>query len=80
MRQTRTSSASFRSERERTRAGQSARYTLKGPLSDFEGIASPCRVREFIDAALTQGGRVLVHCGDGISRSPAIVFARTSLI
>ncbi|KAM0792954.1 hypothetical protein ACM66B_002712 [Microbotryomycetes sp. NB124-2] len=27
----------------------------------------------FIDSVLSQGGRVLVHCGDGISRSPAIV-------
>ncbi|GAA5916420.1 hypothetical protein JCM6882_001556 [Rhodosporidiobolus microsporus] len=31
--------------------------------------------RDFIDSALTAGGRVLVHCGDGISRSPAIVTA-----
>ncbi|GAA5973698.1 hypothetical protein JCM11641_005085 [Rhodosporidiobolus odoratus] len=31
--------------------------------------------RQFIDSALTAGGRVLVHCGDGISRSPAIVTA-----
>jgi len=29
----------------------------------------------FIRAALDAGGRVLVHCGDGISRSPAIVTA-----
>lgn len=28
----------------------------------------------FIDLALSQGGKVLVHCGDGISRSPAVVF------
>lgn len=34
-----------------------------------------CRVREFIDHALQLGGRVLVHCGDGISRSPALVIA-----
>lgn len=33
------------------------------------------RVREFIDQALHNGGRVLVHCGDGISRSPALVIA-----
>lgn len=33
------------------------------------------RVRQFIDAALQQGGRVLVHCGDGISRSPALIIA-----
>ncbi len=31
------------------------------------------RTQQFIDHALTQGGRVLVHCGDGISRSPAVV-------
>ncbi|GAA5969055.1 hypothetical protein JCM8115_000290 [Rhodotorula mucilaginosa] len=30
---------------------------------------------QFIDGALENGGRVLVHCGDGISRSPAIVTA-----
>ncbi|KWU41460.1 phosphatases II [Rhodotorula sp. JG-1b] len=30
---------------------------------------------QFIDGALQNGGRVLVHCGDGISRSPAIVTA-----
>ncbi|KAK4049770.1 hypothetical protein OIO90_005351 [Microbotryomycetes sp. JL221] len=30
---------------------------------------------KFIDNALTNGGRVLVHCGDGISRSPAIIVA-----
>lgn len=29
----------------------------------------------FIDLALSQGGKVLVHCGDGISRSPAVVTA-----
>lgn len=29
----------------------------------------------FIEGALAHGGRVLVHCGDGISRSPAIVTA-----
>jgi len=29
----------------------------------------------FIDQALQAGGRILVHCGDGISRSPAIVTA-----
>ncbi|GAA6038510.1 hypothetical protein JCM8097_004605 [Rhodosporidiobolus ruineniae] len=33
------------------------------------------QVRDFIDSALVQGGRVLVHCGDGISRSPALVTA-----
>ncbi|GAA5972088.1 hypothetical protein JCM3765_001288 [Sporobolomyces pararoseus] len=33
------------------------------------------QAQSFIDGALTSGGRVLVHCGDGISRSPAIVTA-----
>ncbi|KAJ8296381.1 Serine/threonine/tyrosine-interacting protein A [Rhodotorula toruloides] len=33
----------------------------------------------FIDGALAAGGRVLVHCGDGISRSPAIVTAYVML-
>lgn len=31
------------------------------------------RACSFIEGALAHGGRVLVHCGDGISRSPAIV-------
>ncbi|BGP13312.1 hypothetical protein JCM10213_001501 [Rhodosporidiobolus nylandii] len=31
--------------------------------------------RNFINSAIMAGGRVLVHCGDGISRSPAIVTA-----
>jgi len=31
------------------------------------------QAQNFIDSALQNGGRVLVHCGDGISRSPAIV-------
>jgi len=31
------------------------------------------RAQAFIDGALGMGGKVLVHCGDGISRSPAIV-------
>ncbi|GAA6000686.1 hypothetical protein JCM10207_004609 [Rhodosporidiobolus poonsookiae] len=33
------------------------------------------QAQQFIDSALIAGGRVLVHCGDGISRSPAIVTA-----
>ncbi|GAA5837473.1 hypothetical protein JCM3766R1_000457 [Sporobolomyces carnicolor] len=33
------------------------------------------QAQAFIDGALSSGGRVLVHCGDGISRSPAIVTA-----
>lgn len=33
------------------------------------------RAKQFIDSALASGGRVLVHCGDGISRSPAVVTA-----
>ncbi|GAA5879258.1 hypothetical protein JCM16303_003141 [Sporobolomyces ruberrimus] len=33
------------------------------------------QAQAFIDGALGAGGRVLVHCGDGISRSPAIVTA-----
>ncbi|GAA5877648.1 hypothetical protein JCM1840_004965 [Sporobolomyces johnsonii] len=33
------------------------------------------QAQAFIDSALSSGGRVLVHCGDGISRSPAIVTA-----
>ncbi|KAG0142075.1 hypothetical protein CROQUDRAFT_663019 [Cronartium quercuum f. sp. fusiforme G11] len=32
-------------------------------------------VMHFIDQALAMGGRVLVHCGDGLSRSPALVTA-----
>lgn len=36
--------------------------------------AASCRVKRFIDEALAAGGRVLVHCGDGISRSPAIMW------
>ncbi|ETW82345.1 hypothetical protein HETIRDRAFT_417903 [Heterobasidion irregulare TC 32-1] len=31
------------------------------------------KAREFINAALAQGGRVLVHCNGGISLSPAFV-------
>jgi serine/threonine/tyrosine-interacting protein len=34
-----------------------------------------CRAKAYIDHALAQDGRILVHCGDGISRSPAIVTA-----
>ncbi|CAH7669464.1 protein-tyrosine phosphatase-like protein [Phakopsora pachyrhizi] len=33
------------------------------------------RVKEFIDSALGCSGRVLVHCGDGLSRSPALMTA-----
>ncbi|GAA5824403.1 hypothetical protein JCM5353_005025 [Sporobolomyces roseus] len=33
------------------------------------------QAQAFIDGALGMGGKVLVHCGDGISRSPAIVTA-----
>ncbi|ORY90920.1 protein-tyrosine phosphatase-like protein [Leucosporidium creatinivorum] len=33
------------------------------------------QTQAFIDSAIAQGGRVLVHCGDGISRSPAVVTA-----
>ncbi|KAA1109484.1 hypothetical protein PGTUg99_009053 [Puccinia graminis f. sp. tritici] len=33
------------------------------------------RAKEFIDTALQRNGRVLVHCGDGLSRSPAIMTA-----
>lgn len=33
------------------------------------------RVRQFIDEALQAGGKVLIHCGDGISRSPALAIA-----
>ncbi|KAH9942911.1 protein-tyrosine phosphatase-like protein [Amylocystis lapponica] len=31
------------------------------------------QAKQFIDAAITQGGRVLVHCNGGISLSPAFV-------
>ncbi|MBW0502817.1 hypothetical protein O181_042532 [Austropuccinia psidii MF-1] len=31
------------------------------------------RLKEFIDMALAQNGKVLVHCGDGLSRSPALL-------
>nr|AIC33777.1 dual specificity phosphatase [Puccinia cf. psidii AE-2014] len=31
------------------------------------------RFKEFIDIALAQNGKVLVHCGDGLSRSPALL-------
>ncbi|KAL8279330.1 hypothetical protein RQP46_008367 [Phenoliferia psychrophenolica] len=33
------------------------------------------QTQAFIDNALAAGGKVLVHCGDGISRSPAVVTA-----
>ncbi|KAM0751554.1 phosphatases II [Meredithblackwellia eburnea MCA 4105] len=33
------------------------------------------QTQAFIDSALEAGGKVLVHCGDGISRSPAVVTA-----
>ncbi|POW02564.1 hypothetical protein PSTT_11706 [Puccinia striiformis] len=33
------------------------------------------KAKEFIDHALHQNGRVLIHCGDGLSRSPAIMTA-----
>lgn len=42
----------------------------------FTGVSLilPCdRTQSFIDGALAAGGKVLVHCGDGISRSPAVV-------
>lgn len=38
------------------------------------------RAKQFIDLALANSGRVLVHCGDGISRSPAIVCATPTQI
>ncbi|KAG5459167.1 MAG: Serine/threonine/tyrosine-interacting protein, partial [Olpidium bornovanus] len=31
--------------------------------------------RQFVEGALKSGGRVLVHCNDGISRSPAFAVA-----
>lgn len=45
------------------------------PLPAFPHVltASPRRTHGFIDQAITAGGRVYVHCGDGISRSPAVV-------
>ncbi|PLW48296.1 hypothetical protein PCANC_12898 [Puccinia coronata f. sp. avenae] len=33
------------------------------------------KAKEFIDNALQRNGRVLIHCGDGLSRSPAIITA-----
>ncbi|WAQ85085.1 hypothetical protein PtA15_5A659 [Puccinia triticina] len=33
------------------------------------------KAKEFIDTALQRNGRVLIHCGDGLSRSPAIMTA-----
>ncbi|CEQ39306.1 SPOSA6832_00830, partial [Sporobolomyces salmonicolor] len=42
--------------------------------------AAPIRAQAFIDSALSAGGRVLVHCGDGISRSPAIVSVISSAV
>jgi hypothetical protein len=37
--------------------------------------ATSCSAKNYIDQALAMNGRILVHCGDGISRSPAIVTA-----
>lgn len=31
--------------------------------------------RAFIDQSLSKGGRVLIHCEEGVSRSPAIVMS-----
>jgi len=33
------------------------------------------KAKQFIDNALQRNGRVLIHCGDGLSRSPAIMTA-----
>ena len=33
------------------------------------------RACQFIEQALQQGGRILVHCAAGISRSPTVVAA-----
>ncbi|KAK9703247.1 hypothetical protein K7432_010834 [Basidiobolus ranarum] len=32
-------------------------------------------VKSFIDQAISEGGRVLIHCESGISRAPAFVVA-----
>lgn len=51
-----------------------ARYHSKHSSDNLLHYTSH-RVKRFIDEALSNSGRVLVHCGDGISRSPAIVTA-----
>ncbi|KAF8227731.1 phosphatases II [Tricholoma matsutake] len=38
-------------------------------------LAHLCRACQFIEDALQQGGRILVHCAVGISRSPTVVAA-----
>mgnify|MGYP001591299467 CR=1 FL=1 len=64
MRTTRTSFASFRSR-------SSTGSLDSGAIRKL--IHAACRTQAFIDNALAAGGKVLVHCGDGISRSPAVV-------
>lgn len=43
--------------------------------SDQQLISIFPKAKEFIDSSLQRNGKVLIHCGDGLSRSPALMTA-----